>query len=136
MSPTQIITLLHERGIKATPQRVAVYGALMSLRHPCAEEVIAEVHRHHPAVSVATVYNTLDFFGKNGLLVKVFTGDNRMYFDTDVREHHHLCSPARHEIADYHDPELTRLIHDYVRQRGIPGFRLEKINLQLIGTIE
>ena len=136
MTPDQIITRLHVNGIKATPQRVAVYAALMSLKHPCAEAVIAEVHRHHPAVSVATVYNTLEFFGKNGLVTKVFTGDNRMYFDTDLREHHHLCHPGRNEIADYHDPELTRLIREYIRQRGIPGFRLEKINLQLIGTIE
>ena len=99
MSDIEIIDMFKSKGIKATPQRVVVYKALMELKHPCAEEVIEQVRSKTPLVSVATVYNVLEFFFKSGLINKVLTGDNRMYFDVDVHEHHHLYCSNKHDIA-------------------------------------
>ena len=84
MSDIEIIDMFKSKGIKATPQRVVVYKALMELKHPCAEEVIEQVRSKTPLVSVATVYNVLEFFFKSGLINKVLTGDNRMLMYTNT----------------------------------------------------
>jgi Fur family peroxide stress response transcriptional regulator len=48
---------LKEKGLKVTPQRVAIYEAIVNLKnHPTAENVIEYIKANHPNISVGTVY--------------------------------------------------------------------------------
>ena len=48
---------LKEKGLKVTPQRVAIYEAIVTLKnHPTAENVIEYIKANHPNISVGTVY--------------------------------------------------------------------------------
>ena len=38
-------------------------------------------------------------------------------------------------LPDYYDEELSDIIRKHIQNKKIPGFKLEKINLQLIGNI-
>ena len=52
---------LQEKGLKVTPQRVAIYEAIVKLKnHPTAENVIEYIKANHPNISVGTVYKVLD----------------------------------------------------------------------------
>ena len=52
---------LRARGMRVTPQRLAVHGALHALgRHSTAEEVLERVHGTVPGVSLPTVYAALE----------------------------------------------------------------------------
>ena len=79
MRVNEIIELFQSKGVKATPQRISVYEALLSLKHPSAEAVLERVRSILPTVTVATVYNTLDCFAKAGVIERVLTVDNKMY---------------------------------------------------------
>lgn len=136
MNIEDIIYLFQSKGIKATPQRIAVYEALLSLKHPSAETVLEKVKSISPTVTVATVYNTLDCLAKAGVIEKVLTMDNKMYFDTDLTRHYHLYSEETHEIRDFYDDELSELIKGFIRKKKIPGFELKDVKIQLIGNIQ
>lgn len=59
--------ILREKGLKVTPQRIAVYNMLRSTtQHPNAETIYKTLEPANPTMSLATVYKTLDYF-KNDL---------------------------------------------------------------------
>ena len=131
-----IKALFEEKKIKTTPQRIAVYKAMKVLKHACAEEVTEEVHKTNPTITIGTIYNVLECLAKNRIIAYLLTGNNKMYFDINTNEHHHLYSEKTHRIEDFNDSELTKLIRNYIKAKNLPGFTLENIKVQLIGTFQ
>ncbi len=84
---------LRAAGLRPTRQRLAL-GALLfgngCDRHVTAEELHGEAAAHGARVSLATVYNSLNQFTAAGLLREVLVGPGRLYFDTNIGDHHHF----------------------------------------------
>jgi Fur family peroxide stress response transcriptional regulator len=81
---------LRRHGLRPTRQREAVYGYLSAVHHhPTAGDVFLAVKRHHPRVSLATVYNALELFVRSRLASKLTYGDAASRYDirTDVHSH-------------------------------------------------
>ena len=98
-------------GLKLTPQRIAVYKAMMTLRHAKLEAIVAHLSADGNTMTLSTIYRILESFCKNGLLSLVChpeTGE--CYYDITVKEHHHVFDGAK--IVDYDDNELTKLVHE------------------------
>ncbi|TFG63128.1 MAG: transcriptional repressor, partial [Nitrospirales bacterium] len=56
-------------GLKSTPQRTAIYQALVhSTAHPTAEDLFAQVSPAYPMLSLNTVYYTLGVLRTAGLV--------------------------------------------------------------------
>ena len=91
-----------ERGLKITPQRVAIYRELISSgEHPSAIAVYQRVSHYFPSISLATVSNTLLTFGKIGLAnVVEFSGDPKR-FDPNLQLHHHFRCTECGKIVDF-----------------------------------
>ncbi len=87
--PTGVSKVLHDKGLRATPQRMAVLVAIGQLSHPAAEEVARLVMESYPTLSLATVYNTLDTLENQGL-IRCFKVEGRRRFDLRTEAHHHL----------------------------------------------
>lgn len=122
------------KGLKVTPQRIAVLEALQaSTGHPSAEMIYEKVRRKNPNIAVATIYKILQTFEKNDIIRRINTGSDVIRYDADMYYHHHLYSSESEKVADYHDEELNRLLEDYFKVRRIPGFRIEEIQLQING---
>jgi Fur family iron response transcriptional regulator len=79
-------------GMRPTRQRVALGGLLFGKgdRHVTAEKLFEEALAADLPVSLATVYNTLHQFTDVGLLREIAVDGARVYFDTNVSEHHHF----------------------------------------------
>ncbi|MCL1973731.1 MAG: transcriptional repressor [Bacteroidetes bacterium] len=127
------ITRLSKAGIKVTPQRVAVFEALMSLGHASADEIINKVQEHAPYISQATIYNTLDKFVHTGLISRIATDGNKMFFDITPDPHVHLCARDNSFITDANIPELEQLIANFMLGINIPGFNLDRVQVNLVG---
>lgn len=128
---------LKEKGLKVTPQRVAIFDALISLdNHPTAEEVGAYIRENHPNISVATVYKVLNTFAENNLIKKVKTAKDIMRYDALVASHHHLYCSDSDKIKDFHDEKLNDLINNYFIENKINGFSIEDIQLQITGKFK
>lgn len=126
---------LAEKGMKITPQRMAVLEAIYQLNnHPTADNVIEFIRKTHPNVAVGTVYKVLETLVQNGIIKKVTTDKDYMRYDGIVENHHHLYSTDSNIIEDYQDPDLDLLLQNYFDSKNIPGFKIEEFVLQIKGT--
>jgi Fur family peroxide stress response transcriptional regulator len=134
MKVIEIRNKLAEKGLKVTPQRIAILEAIVRLNnHPTAEQVIDFIRRDHPNISAATVYKVLDALVENELINKVKTEKDIMRYDASMKNHHHLYCSDSDKIEDYNNEELTEMLERYFDKKGIPGFKIEDIKLQIIG---
>jgi Fur family peroxide stress response transcriptional regulator len=134
MKSEPISRRLIEKGLKVTPQRIAILEAVIKLNnHPTVENIIDYIRKNHPHISVATVYKVLDALVENGLLQKVKTERDIMRYDALLENHHHLYCSESERIEDYKDDELDEMISGYFEKKGIPDFKIEDIKLQIIG---
>lgn len=128
---------LKQKGLKITPQRVAIYEAVIKLNnHPTAEKIFDYIRTNHPNISVGTVYKVLDSLVENNLLKKVKTEKDFMRYDAVLDNHHHLYCQETERIEDFEDPDLDRIIYGYFEKKEINGFRIKDINLQITGEFE
>jgi Fur family peroxide stress response transcriptional regulator len=137
MNVKEIAGKLAEKGLRVTPQRIAVLGAVITLdNHPTAEKVIEYIKQNHPNISVGTVYKVLDSLVENHLLRKVKTESGIMRYDPLLSNHHHLYCKESDRIEDYEDEKLDQLIIDYFAQKGIEHFDIKNIQLHITGTFK
>ena len=125
---------LQEKGLKVTPQRVAIFEAILRLdNHPTADDIISFIKKNHPNISVGTVYKVLDTFVDNNLLKKVKTEKDIMRYDHYITNHHHLYCSESERIEDFKDEKLNQLIGDYFKKHKIKNFKIQDIKLQITG---
>jgi Fur family peroxide stress response transcriptional regulator len=134
MKPEVFRAKLNEKGLKVTPQRIAILEAIVKLNnHPTAENIIEYIRKNHPNIATATVYKVLDALVSNGLIKKVKTERDIMRYDAIMESHHHLYCSESDRIEDYNDNELNEMLEKYFEKKGIPDFKIEDIKLQIIG---
>lgn len=135
VSLEQMTEKLKSKGLKVTPQRLAILDAVYDLgNHPTADNIVEYIRNTHPGVATGTVYNVLDVLVDNGLVKRVKTDKDAMRYDGILNKHHHLYSTETERIEDYYDEELDKLLKDHFRQKGIPDFEITDIILQIKGN--
>jgi Fur family peroxide stress response transcriptional regulator len=134
MKVSDIRIKLSEKGLKVTPQRVAILEAIIKLNnHPTAENVIDYIRENNPNIATATVYKVLDALVLSELIRKVKTERDVMRYDAIMENHHHLYCSDSDRIEDFFDNELNDLIEKYFEKKKIPDFKIEDVKLQIIG---
>lgn len=134
MKAEEISNRLIEKGLKVTPQRIAILEAIVKLNnHPTAENIIDYIRKVHPHIAVATVYKVLDALVENRLINRVKTEKDIMRYDAMMEKHHHIYSSDSDRIDDFKDDELDEILEKYFEKKGIPGFKIEDIKLYVIG---
>jgi Fur family peroxide stress response transcriptional regulator len=109
---------LRGHGLRATPQRLAVHGALRDLgRHATAEEVLARVHGRLPGVSLPTVYAALELLADLGLASRVQAG-RAVRYDPRADPHHHLVCTGCGAVLDLDADVDLRPALERVRAAG------------------
>lgn len=101
--------MLVEAGLRPTRQRIAL-GELLFRggdRHVTAERLFDEAIAARLSVSLATVYNTLHQFTDAGLLREIAVDGARVYFDTNVKDHHHFLVEEDGELYDIPGSNVT-----------------------------
>jgi|TARA_B110000914_G_scaffold139200_1_gene121766 Fur family iron response transcriptional regulator len=98
------IEKLRASGLRPTRQRLKICELLFSPEKTfhftindltkIIEEKLSE------KISLATVYNTIHAFKKNGYLKEVSINSDKSYFDTNITEHHHFFDEDTNELID------------------------------------
>lgn len=90
-----------ERGVPVTHQRLSVLRALLeSHEHPDAEGVFRRLRPGFPALSLGTVYKTLDLLTALGFAHPVGAAGPRRRYDANAHAHHHLRCSSCHRLDD------------------------------------
>ena len=121
---------LKEKGILLTIQRSAVLALLHdNTRHPTAEEIYQALRERYPALSRATVYNTLDLLKQHGLIQEITIERTKAHYDYNTEPHHHfLC---RH-CGRIYDVVLEKVPLE--REGRLDGHKIEEIRLYMTGS--
>jgi Fur family peroxide stress response transcriptional regulator len=92
-----------ERGLKVTPQRLAVYRMLVeSTEHPSAEVVFRKVRETFPSISLDTVNRTLLTLNDMGVAFVVEGSGDAKRFDANLKNHQHFKCVKCRRIIDFH----------------------------------
>ena len=102
---------LRSAGLRATRPRLALLRLLSDAghRHITVENLHEEAIAAAIPVSLATVYNVLHQFTAAGLLRKVLIAPGRLYFDTNVDEHHHFLCESTGMLQDIPEKDIAVL---------------------------
>lgn len=137
MTTEEIRNKLTDRGLKVTPQRMAILEAIYNLKnHPTAENIIDYIKKMYPNIATGTVYKVLGVLVENRLIKKVTTEKDAMRYDGVMESHHHIYCQETELIKDYFDQELDELLQKYFEKKSLPGFKIEDIILQIKGTFQ
>lgn len=97
----EITKTLKEIGLKVTPQRQAILRLLDGNKsHPSADSIYNEVLKEYPAISFATVYNTLSKLAESGKLQELDIDPGRKRFDPCTVPHVHFYCRACGNVFD------------------------------------
>ncbi len=125
-------------GLRCTPQRQVLFETLRQTKsHPTVEELHQlVVEQHDKAISLATVYNTVEVLCKAGLAKRFPTANGCCRYDADIGEHLHVRFTDTGEIVDV-PAELSDKILGCLRSKLIEqveqqlGISIENVNIQL-----
>jgi Fur family transcriptional regulator, peroxide stress response regulator len=94
---------LKEKGLKITPQRLAIIEVLVAMRnlHPSARAVYLEAKKIRKSLSLSTTYATLNQLSAHGIIktLQFDTTGNR--YEADLDEHVNLICDGCGKILDY-----------------------------------
>jgi len=106
ISKDSLIGQLKDKGLKITPQRLAIIDALVENReaHPGATLIYEEARKKARRVSLSTVYATLKEFSENGLIRQLEFDRMENRYDVDISDHVNLICNRCGKILDYYIP--------------------------------
>lgn len=114
-----ITNMLRENGFKVTPQRLAVYEALLDTKeHPNAEKLFAMLQPKYPTMSLATVYKTVEVLSKMGAVRVLNTGEDYFRYDADTSDHAHIKCTSCNHIKDVYDADTAEIVSDIEKKTG------------------
>ncbi len=117
-----VIGKIRGRGYKATPQRLAVLGALGAEQH----QSLAEIRARCPEVGLVTIYRTLDLLSEIGAVRRLDLGDGPRY-ELAENHHHHLVCESCGDVSEFEECPL-----DLRRLRGM-DFEVSSHTLEIYG---
>ena len=97
----ELAELLRAHRITPTAQRLKLAEILLARpQHLSAERLLHLANREDPAVSKATVYNTLGLFAQRGLVREVVVDPAKVFYDSNPAEHYHFYDVSTGELTD------------------------------------
>ena len=105
-------SMLRKKGLKITPQRIAVLEEIIKNKdHRESEDIYFAIKSSKTYVSRATVYRTLDILVQNDFVRKLNIGDGRALYENkiDSLHHDHLICDTCHKIIEFMNPEIEML---------------------------
>ncbi len=124
--------LCRERGIRVTPQRLAVYRLLaQDATHPTAEYVYGRLRRRMASLSFTTVYRVLECLEREGFVRRVGALDGAARYEANLTRHHHCVCRLCGRIIDCEDRPLQQ---SRLPWRAPAGFVADELEIRILGT--
>jgi len=116
---------------RLTPQREAVLKAVRERDdHPTAGDIFARAKQYLPAISYATVYNSLRYLREAGLVQEISFGDGASRYDGITERHDHALCTECGKLVDFDLAEPAELMQEAARKSR---FQPESVHLTLVG---
>lgn len=128
---SKYVDFLKEKNIRMTSQRYAILKYLIQdEKHPNVNEIYEDLKDEFPIMSVATIYNNLNFFKETGIVKELPFGDGSSRFDLTTVEHYHAICTECGKIEDFYYPRLTE---DKELVESLMGFEVHEHRFEVSG---
>ncbi|QBO36675.1 transcriptional repressor [Periweissella cryptocerci] len=115
----EALDFLRQEGLRITQQRTVILKYLIEKRnHPTAEMIFTDIKSECDGMSLATVYNTLELFVKNKLVIEIAAPDEKQHFDYFAHPHYHVICTNCGKIEDVFDYSFTAIETDAAKKTG------------------
>lgn len=113
-----------------TLQKSVIYDTAISMNHPSADEVFAEIHKKYAGISRSTVYRVLNGLAESGRLRKLYMGTTADRFDFSLDEHTHVVCRKCGRVAD-----VARKGFEVVKNppENLSGYIIDNVNITYSG---
>ena len=127
-----LVELLHQRGQRATPQRIVILRELQRRgRHATADEIRRWTRDELPGTSTPTVYATLELLVELGLARRVDAGSGATLYDPRIQPHQHMVCRRCGRIDDLDGDVDVVALH---RSAAKTGFAPETTEVVVSGV--
>ena len=76
-------------------------------------------------ISQATIYNTINAFKNKGYIKENSLNSDKIYYDTNVTNHHHFYNETTSELIDFHDKDVEEI----KLRKNLPGKKIKSIEV-------
>ena len=125
----KFIDKLRNSGLRPTKQRLQICEVLFNTDktfHFTINELEQRIKdKLSTKISLATVYNTVHAFEKEGYLKQIPINSNQTYFDTNVTEHHHFYDLKDQKLIDLDNSDVGPINI----KRKINGKRIKSVEV-------
>ncbi len=129
--PDHLAEQLRARGYRLTPQRLAILRILNEAGdHLSPVEVFERARSKMPGLTEATVYRTLSFLHRQGILLAGHIGSGNLVYEVASHLHHHLICRDCGESLEIGHEAMEDL---YQRLNKETGFALDESHVTLFG---
>ena len=104
-----VMEMLKKSPLNFTSQRKALIEIIFAdgNTHFTAEDIHKKAKEKKINISLATIYNNLNIFKNFNMLNKVITNSEKMYFDTNLKDHHHFYCAETGELTDINSSKVV-----------------------------
>lgn len=114
-----VLKHLKEKQIRLTQTRKAIILYLVNSHdHPSAEMIYNDLCEQFDDMSLATVYNNLNFLVKEKIIIELKPAGNVSYYDFLDTNHHHVICKKCGTIDDFHFNDIAQLLQSAINQTG------------------
>ena len=121
-----LVERLHARGLRATPQRERVLGAVRTMGHATPEQIFESI----PDVDLTTVYRTLELLEELGLIRHTHLDHGAPAYRPAEDDHVHIVCHDCGTVTDAPAALAEELERRLLDERG---FRLDRAHLTVFG---
>ena len=124
---SEIKKKLLQMGLRPTIKRIAILDILLKQGnvHVCAAKIKDILEIKKKSISTATIYNNLNELSRKGFLKKVQIDKDKMWFDTNLSEHHHFYDEEKDQLTDIDEKQI-----EFSRFPNLPkGKRLKSLSI-------
>ena len=105
------IDRLKSSGLRSTKQRLAICRVLFDRKetfHFTVEKLKKATEKNTKSkISLATLYNTINAFKKSGYLKEISVKGNKVFYDTNIKNHHHFYDEDTSELLDIKQEDIS-----------------------------
>ncbi|HKL42819.1 MAG TPA: Fur family transcriptional regulator [Clostridia bacterium] len=131
MTVPEIKKHLANHNIRASLPRVKIYDYLVTYEsHPTVDEIYNALVDELVTLSKTTVYNTMDLFAENDVVIELLIEKNEIRYDADIMHHGHFKCIKCGDVFDF-DYNLSNADHD-----ALNGCELKEYHAYIKGVCE
>jgi len=125
---------LRSQKLKFTRTRRLIYEEIFSDKtvHPDAYEIHRRLKSKGEKVSLATIYRTLNFLVKSGLVSEVDFGESHSHYEPEISRaaHGHLVCLSCGEVQEFSNEKIQSILKKIGKESH---FKTDKFSIQVFG---